>query len=97
MDVEAVAVSVIEMEIAPPSFAVQFVNVVCEVDVPPTLRVFPSSSVAEIAAPPAEERLKEVNEHDVMDRLALLMEMSDALSDKAVVVVEDFLTVMEVS
>ena len=57
-DVPLLDVFVRVIEIAPPSVAVQFVNVVGEVDVPPTLSVFPALSVAEMSAPPADAREK---------------------------------------
>ena len=57
-DVPLLDVFVRVIEIAPPCVDTQFVNVVGNLDVPPTLSVFPRPSVAEIATPPADERLK---------------------------------------
>ena len=92
-DVALVALSVTEMKTAPPFCAVQFVNVVGDSGVPLIIRVFPSSSVAEMTAPPSEERVRWVNEEDVMDRLALVMERRGALSENGVVLVGEGVSV----
>ena len=51
-DVASLDVLVRAIEIAPPSVDLHCSNELSDSDVPPILRVFPSSSVAEIAAPP---------------------------------------------